>query len=356
MKISVDNKKALELFDNLKKDLRPEVINKSLDIPLSQDLAALKLQLLSMLNNEQKSKVEVKDQALGETEVKVQKSDEEMIKHLTGVDISRVSKTKDYNSLADGKVAVVSNKTMRATLDKRTGTSLSGGKMPSGVNLRVNMNEIDSYDSQLARAENYFNDSLYVFVDTNGKANYYKNPGIDMRQYVKVVCSRDTGKTAASEKRWNTGTSNRGFADWTVLTEGIERVKRDFINITDVVDKIKSGEYEEAKSVLNKISKGSSVEVSNKIDDLKQSTNLSPSTAAYNNVVKLIKNLRIEKSKNSQGVTYTLVSTFDETIEDYADFQEKIKAESQFWQISNETKWINSVVQAIIGLIKKHTR
>jgi hypothetical protein len=178
-----------------------------------------------------------------------------------------------------------------------------------------------------------------------------------MRQYVKVVCSRDTGNTGPAQQRWNTGTSNRGFADWTILTEGVDRIKRDFVNITDVVDKVKDGEHEEAKNILNKVTKGvSSAEVSTKIDDLKNNRSLTPSVSAYNNIVKLIKNLKLHKTIKKDSVSYTLVSTFDENAKDYADFQEKIKTESKLWQISNENKWIMVIVQAITKLAAKHMR
>jgi len=358
IKITVDYQKALAGFEKIKKQLRPEVINKSLDPTLTIDLAKLKLKLFNMLNNDQKSKVEIKNQALGETQVTIKKSDQEVIKHLTGIDIDKVSMNKDNNTLADGKVAVISNKTIRATLDKRTGTSLTGLKMPSGVNLRISMNEIDSFDSQQARAENYFNEAVYVFVDANGKSNYYKNPGIDMKSYIKVVCSKDSGKTGPSEQRWNTGTSNRGFADWTLLTEGVDRIKRNFINITDVVDKIKEGDHEEAKSVLEKVSQRSTTTttVASKIDNLKENKDLSPSVSSYSNIVKLIKNLKIEKTIKTDSVIYTLVSTYDETIKDYGSFQDKIGQEANLWQVSNEKHWIQAIVNSIVRLAVKSLR
>lgn len=349
--------KAEKLFDTLKKQMKPEVVDKALDAPLSIDLAKLKQRLLNILNNEQKSKVEVKNQGLGDSQINIKKSDEEIIKHLTGVDVSKVSKTKDYNSLADGKVAVISNKTIRGAMNQRTSTSLSGVKMPSGVNLRMRMDEIDTFNGQQAKAQTYFNQSIYVFVDVSGKANYYKNPGIDMTQYVKVVCSRDTGDTNASQKRWETGTGNRGFADWTLLTEGVDRIKRDFVNVTDVVDKVKEGEYDEASRVLNKVTKNASAsEISSKIDDLKTGKSLGPTVNSYNNVVKLIKNLRIEKSVKKDSVSYTLVSTYDETTKDFQNFQDKLREEANLWQISNEKSWINSVVQAIVALAVKSLR
>jgi len=358
LKISVDYEKALESITKFKEKLKPEVVDKALDVPFTLDLAELKTKLLSMLNNEQKSKVEVKDQALGETQINIKKSDEEIIKHLTGVDLSKVSKTKDYNSLADGNVAVVSNKTMRSTLSQRTSTSLSGVKMPSGVNLRIPMDQLDSFESQQSKALNYYNNAIFVIVDTSGKANYYKNPGIDMSQYVKVQCSTDAGDTEKSRKRWDSGTSNRGFADWTILSEGMDRVKRDFVNMTDVMDKLKEGEYEEAKHILSRVSTKNTdaSEIFNKIDDLKEKKSLAPSVEAYNNIVKLIKNLKLVKTVKENSVIYTLASTYDETAKDYGNFQDKIKEEANLWQISNEQKWIKSLIQSIVNLAEKSLR
>jgi tetratricopeptide (TPR) repeat protein len=355
LKITVDNLEALALVDKIKKNLKPQVINKSLDTTLSADLAKLKIKLLSMLNNEQKSKVEVKNQSLGDTQINIKKSDEELIKHLTGVDLSKASQTKDYNTLADGKLAVITNKIASKPIDPLNGSPAS--RMSSGVNLRLPIGEADSFESQYNQALNYYNNATFVFFDNNGKANYYVNPGIDMTRFVKVVCSRETGNTGKSSDKWDSHRDKRGFADWTLLKEGVEEIKKKFINITDVIEKLKEGDYDEAKHIYSRVSKNNSqTDIFNKIDELKDKKSLAPSVQSYNNIVKLIRNLKLEKTIKKDSVSYTLVSTYDETEKDYANFQDKLREEAMLWQISNEHKWIYTLVEAMVKLIEKSVR
>lgn len=353
LKITVDDAEALAVIDTIKKQMKPQVINKSLDLTLSADLARLKVKLLSMLNNETKSKVEVKNQSLGDTQINIKKSDEELIKHLTGVDLTKVSQTKDYNTLADGKLAVITNKTASKPIDSLNGSPTS--RMSSGVNLRLPIGEADSFESQYNQALNYFNNATFVFVDNNGKANYYVNPGIDMTRFVKVVCSRESGNTGRSSDKWDSHRDKRGFADWTLLAEGVQEVKKNFVNITDVIDKLKEGDYDEAKHILSRVSRKGlqSTDVFSKIDELKEKKSLAPSVEAYNNIVKLIRNLKLEKTVKKDSVSYTLVSTYDDTTKDFENFQDKLRDEANLWQISNEHKWIMTLIQAISKLCEK---
>jgi tetratricopeptide (TPR) repeat protein len=358
IKISVDYEKALAGITKIKEKMKPEIIDKSLDSRLTLDLANLKEKLLVMLNNDQKSVLEVKNQNLTDTQIKVRKSDEELIKHLTGVDLTKVSKTKDYNTLADGKLAVISNRVTdgASKIDQLNGAPTS--RMSSGVNLRLPIGEADSFESQYNQALNYYNNAVFVFIDNNGKANYYVNPGIDMSRFVKVVCSREAGNTVKSSDKWDSHRDKRGFADWTLLKEGLDVIKRDFINITDVIEKLKEGDYDEAKHIYSRVGKNNtqSNEIFNKIDDLKQKKDLSPTVESYNNIVKLIRNLKLEKTIKEDSTFYTLVSTYDETVKDYANFQDKIKEEADLWQISNEQDWIKTLVDSIVDLAEKSLR
>ena len=358
LKITVKNlDKVDKLFTNMKDNIKPQVIDKGLDSVLQQDLAKLKIQLMQTVNNEIKSKVVLQKDKGQTEEVAIKKSDQEVIKHLTGVDLNSVSKTRDFNTLADGKVAVVSNKTLqKATIDRMNGGPTS--KMSSGVNLRLPMSEADTFDNQYAQALDYYNGAVFVIVDNNGKANYYKNPGIDMTQYVKVVCSKDAGTTDRSKDRWDKHRDKRGYADWSLLQEGLDRVKRDFINLTDVIDKVKDGEHEEAQNVLSKVAQKTQAAstISEKVSDLKDNKKLEPSVAAYNNIVKLLKNLKLLKSVKNDRVFYTLVSDYDENGADYEKFQERLTSEVKFWKLDNEQRWVETLVKSITGLASKLLR
>lgn len=349
--------KVDNLFTGLKKQMKPEVIDRGLDAQLAKDLAELKAKMLTTVNKEIRSQIPVQTKDAGETEVNIRKSDEEMVKHLTGVDLSKLAKTRDYNTLADGNVAVVSNKDLnKATIDKMNGGPTS--KMSSGVNLRLPMSEFDTFENQYSQALNYYNNAIFVFVDNNGKSSYYINPGIDLSQYVKVVCSKEGGNTEGSNNRWDKHRDKRGYADWTLFSSGVEAIKDQFINITDVVEKLKEGQYDEAKGVLNKVSQKSNrtFDYAEKIDNLKNNDKLDPSVESYNNLIRLLKNLQIEKSIKNDRTFYTLVSTYDENTKDFQNFQETLLKEVRFWKITNEQKWVSTLVKAIVALSTKLLR
>ena len=359
IKISIDSKKALKLFEKISESIKPEVIDKGLDAVLAKDLIELREKMLVVVNREIKSKITAQSQTATETEIKLPKSDEELIKHITGVDLTKVSKTKDYNSLADGKLAIIANRTLgfgKGKIDPLNGGPTS--PLSSGVNLRLPMNPGDTFESQHNQALNYYNNAMFVFVDNNGKANYYINPGRDMSKHVKVVCSREAGDTDKSRARWDKHLEKRGYADWTLLAAGVEEIKKDFINISDVIEKLKEANYSEAKAILSRISQRSntSINLSKKIDNLKENKDLSPGVEAYNNIVKLIRNLKLEKTIKKDSTFYTLVSSYDETITDYQNFQEKLKQDIMLWKITNEQKWVMTLLQSIIGLVRKLSR
>lgn len=380
VKITVKNlDKVAKLFDNLKTNIKPEVIDKSLDNVLNKDLVELKNKLLNIVNNDLRSKVIIQEQEGKPEQILMKKSDQEITKHLTGVDLEKVSKTRDFTTLADGNLAIVSNKTLqKANIDRMTANPTS--KMSSGVNLRLPMSEFDSFENQYAKALNYYNNALIMIVDNNGNTDYYLNPGIDLSEHVKVVCSKETGDTSYSRERWYKHRDKRGFADWTLTAEGVERVKRSFIKYNDVINKVKEGDFAEAinihtakstKTIYNNSARKIDNDITQRIDtdktqkidditqkiqDLDEKTAADPSVQAYSNLVKLIKNLRINKEKKQDRVVYTLVSVYDETVEDYSKFSEQLQRDVKMWKISNEKKWVNIILIHIVRLVNKLTR
>lgn len=355
IKISI---KGLEdtdkLINSLTKTIKSQIIDYSLDSELSKDLDSLKINLLNAITKDIKSPVPIQTPEATEQQISIKKSDQEMIKHLTGVDLNKLNKTKDYNTLADGKLAVVNNKALRkSTIDKASNNPTN--KMSSGVNLRLPMTETDTFENQYSKALNYYNNAMFVFTDNNGKANYYVNPGIDLSQYVKVVCSSEPGEGKVSTDRWDRLYTLGRHADWTLLRSGLDIVKRSFINITDVVDNMKEGEFDTASGVLNKVGQKSNsiTNYTEKISDLKNNTNLDPSVNSYNNAVKLVKNLKLKKSIKKDRTFYTLVSNYDPDSKDYLNFQEKLTRETKMWKLTKQQNYVNTLLKAINSKLRR---
>ena len=342
---------TIKKLSKLKDHIKPEVVDKGLDAVLTKDLTELKQELLSIVNEQMKTKVSTRTEDQQDVTSDMPKSDTEIIKHLTGLDISKFSDTKDFSTLTDSKVALIVNKTFKQQMSGGSGGPTS--RMSSGVNLRLTMDAMDTFDTQYAKAVDYFNTAMFVFVD-NGITYYYVNPGIDMTNYVKVVCSRDTGNTPGAQKRWDTHAEKRGYADWTLLSPGVDLIKDKFIKLNDVADAVKEGDYDKAQNFLNRagLSTSKTETFESKLDDLKKKQNLAPSVQAYNNIVRLVRNLKLEKKITKSQNTYILVSAFDETIEDYSNFQDRLREEVLMWKIDNEQRWVQALVGVILNVIK----
>lgn len=341
-----------KLISDLSKTIKSEVIDIALDSELNKDLQTLKADLMTSITKELVSPVPVQTTDAGEEQVPVKKSDQEMIKHLTGVDLSKINKTKDFNTLADGKLAVVQNK-VKTKIDKSTGEPTS--KMSAGVNLRLPMSEGDTFENQHSKALNYYNNAMFVFTDSNNRTNYYLNPGMDLSSYVKVVCSTEAGDGKTSTDRFDRISKHgSAHADWTLLRSGLDVVKQSFINITDVVDKMKEGDFDTASGVLQKVGQKSQAigNYTEKINDLKNDTKLDPTVSSYNNVVKLIRNLKLEKSIRKDRTFYTLVSTYDADSKDYQDFQQKLMAEVKMWKLANQQNYVAIMIKAIVTKLR----
>jgi len=355
MEIKISEKGLIDtekLIADLTKTIKTQVIDVALDSELNKDLQTLKANLMTTITKELVSPVPVQTTDAGEEQVPVKKSDQEMIKHLTGVDLSKINKTKDFNTLADGKLAVVQNK-VKTKIDKSTGDSTS--KMSAGVNLRLPMSQGDTFENQYSRALNYYNNAMFVFTDSNNRTNYYLNPGMDLTPYIKVVCSTEAGDGKPSTDRWDRISKNgTDHADWTLLRSGLDVVKQSFINITDVVDKMKEGDFDTASGVLQKVGqKSQSVGTyTEKIDNLKNDTKLDPTVSSYNNAVKLIRNLKLEKSIKKDRTFYTLVSTYDADSKDYQDFQQKLMSEVKMWKLANQQKYVATMIKAIVTKLR----
>ena len=94
------------------------------------------------------------------------------------------------------------------------------------------MDANESFDDHFNKAKNFYNEALYVFTDGAGNTKYYANPGVDLSQYVKIVCSRETGDTQKSRNRFDTHKDRRGYADWALKGEVINRIYNSFIDVS----------------------------------------------------------------------------------------------------------------------------
>lgn len=352
--IKLENKSKVEKFlrsieKNIKKNIRVDAIENGLDDQLKNDLKQLKDRLRYIVNSEIRSGETVSKGAyLDEPLVKVPKSDEEIIKQITGLDLTKFRTNKEYTSLIDSNVALIYDKMQ--TSYRRDSTEKGGHSMSAGVNIRIPMDFLGSFDSQLNQAVEFFNRAMFIDIDNNGNVNYLVNPGIDLRDCVKIVCSTENGDTVRSRAKFEQHRGRRGYADWTLKKECVEKIKKNFVNLSDVIDKIKEADFDEAVNHLGRIqnSIGKNQTTQNameQISNMKEGKNLDQSVQSYTEVIKLIRNMRLSKRITKTAVTYSLVSSTGQNIED--NFMDQISRTLSFWKISKEKTWVNAMISAI---------
>ena len=340
-----------QLLQEFHKEIKDELIKKGLDKPLAEALPELKDTLKTFVNQQIKDKPPGQAPSADDTPGgNMPKTDEELLKFLTGVDLDKIRKTGDYTSAIEAKVVVVDN---------------------NRAKLRIPISDSESFEENYRKALSFFSQAVYAMVDSSGRVSYYVNTGFNVAQYVKVVCSTDVGDTAKSRKKFGyyknsnkmsrQGKSDIGrFAEWTLKQSGVEQIKNGltgFINITNIIDSLKVGEYETASSLLKAFTGyGRAASMNEKVDDLKKKQNLTPGMAVHTNIMALIDNLKIQKVIRFSDTEYDLISTYstEDSKQDESFFTE-INSLITVWIINNSQGWFDQFVAIAQSIIKKYT-
>jgi hypothetical protein len=333
--------KTIDDFNLFIKDVRKDIIENGLDETLDKSVEELRDSLKFTINEKirgstdpDKTKI---TEDLGDYKLDMPKSDQEILKFLTGIDVDQIRKRKDFTSAVESNVAFIQDNRVR---------------------YRLNMDANENFDIQYKKAIDFYNKAIFVNVDSRGNLQYYVNPGIDLSTHVKVVCSRETGDTSKSRKRFDTHKNRRGFADWALKQDAVkDLVLKNFINISDVVDKIKDGNYSDAEAILQRAkSNKNTSDLTQKISDLKTKKNLTPGIEAHNNIMSLVNNLKILKKISKEKVTYTLISNFDDSNPNNKDFFEEMRKAITLWSISNHNFWFATLVEQTEKIIQEYEK
>jgi hypothetical protein len=356
IKIEVRDKNIIADLKKITKNIR-QSIEQGLDNSLDKDLDILKAELKSIINSNINLKV-VKEEDPHKSTINIAKSDAEIINQITKRDLSKIKTTKDYSEMVNSGITIIAD---RKNL-KNKGLDATSSVMSSGANLRLPMSAESTFENQMQLAINHFNNSIFI-LEENGKLYYYMNPGIDLSKYVKIVCSRDTGDTERSRKKFNLykngrSSGSRGqakdHADWTLLKDGIDVIKTKFIRLDTIIDDIKDSKYEDAIETINKknLSNSKVQDIKEEIDNIKSKSNLLPTTKSYSNIITLINSLKIRKRISNYKTSYTLFSVDIENSKEEEDFITAIKREIYLWKISNENHWIDVIIKAVNRSLK----
>jgi hypothetical protein len=339
-------------LDDFRKHLRRNA-QFSLDRELNLDVEEIKMQLITTLNREIRVSSQVQSttgQSVNIPEpLNIPKAKNDVIKEVFGQDIKNSEVFKKGATLDDtSSVFVVRNNRVKAW-----------------------QSVMDS--STYAEQESKFLERLRegIVIDAKTGKAYKVNP--DTVRGLKLECSRDTGQTIDSEKKFEAyknspyvdrrkydGPYNR-TAVWTIRQEDVEQMMKDAIPLDDIVELIQEGEYETARNVLQQHNKNGAMETY--IERLQEIEVDGPTTtdfSAYKAIREIINNLKIRKEvRDATGVQgtvkYVLFTRYDRTdSEQEQDFYKELKIQVWLWMAQNEHKWFTVMVKAIEKAIMKY--
>lgn len=342
MKIS--NLSITKDLKKLNKKVRKNVIEKGLDKPLYQSLQQLKKDLQYIVTNRVKDPdtKQTRD-ILGNEKILLSKSDEIIAKEIFNIDIPKINKTKDYSTIIQDNAIIIRDDRVR---------------------LRVPIGPDTTFEEAYTQAQTFFKNA--IFIHTVGNETFYiKNPGVDLSQYLKIVCSTDVGDTSRSRRKFDhyknsdlmtkPANSEVGrFAEWSLKQEFVKKMlnpNSGMLNMSEMVKKLKEGDFESAHILAKQIKDNDIQERAvSKISEIEDRKATDPTTSSYFNIISLINNLKFRKKIKKEVVTYELISKF--TISDKKQIAETeifeiIKKELDLWLIINSDKWFKELVALV---------
>lgn len=336
--------KVIEDFALFKQNIRTDVIENGLDNSLLSSLQKLKQDLNYLINSRIKSTSpqDKTEDALGNKKVPLSQAEEEILKHLNGVDFARINKSRDFSTSVQNNVMVVNS---------------------YRVALKTPIGPFTTFAETHQQAVKFFSHALFVFKDGN-TTRYIQNPGINMQECAKIVCSTDVGDTDRSRKKFDhyqnsdimpsQDSSDIGrFATWSLKQECVKKMlspNSGFVDLTPIVEKIKSGDFEGASIYADSLPNGKyKDQLKEKLDQIDKKQTVNSTTKAYLNIVRLVKNLTIDKQVTEDSVIYSLASNFDGTADNIKEdeiFQE-IQRNINLWLLESENHWYAELTKII---------
>lgn len=380
VKFKIEEEITKEDFLRLQKSIKTNVIQTGLDKTLEKSIPELKEQLRFLVNEQIRvynadtrsySDTGVIQSAhktrttsntvngLGQPIINPAKSDQEIIKYVTNgkTDLSKYNAAKDYSTLSESGVVF--------------GQRSKGSEKANRVTLRMDISEGETVQNQYIKAKQFFQEAVFALPDSGGKTKYYSNPGFDITEFVKIKCSTMTGdetspeptKGLSPQRRFERATKDKGFAEWTLKQDGVDFIRRNFVDLTIVVNSIKEGDFKKADSLLRMADKNNKMtDVRIKIQELeKVSTASKPEDAStpelsgvfsYINSIKLINNLKIEKKIDDISTAYILTSDYEDFSKDGVDVLTILMQNIRAWVVANEEVWFNKLIKITENVLR----
>lgn len=347
IEIKANFDKDIKDFADLRKHIRRNA-EFGLDKVLDTTVEDLKSTLLTYINQTVTSSTVGQDQSEDIPSIlNISKAKNALIKYIFGQDISQ----SDYEAKGLGNKTVNDNSNVFILKDGR-------------IKAWQTVGDSSTLESEEAKFRNRLINGI-IIDENNGKI--YKLRPIDIKG-IKLECSKDVGFTLNSQTKFdaykNSGKVTRRkdgpdqrLAVWTIKQEDLQSMMQNALSIDTLVQKIMNGEEESVINILDSLNQNNEMsEAIQKVKNLKLKKELTPDILVYQDIISLIKNMKISKaqtSTNSGTTKYILSSNYGDKAEENTKFFDEMRQQIYTWMLNNEEYWFKSLMdQVIIGLQK----
>jgi len=340
IKLTSNSDKIAKDFDDFR-DSMNKAVESGLDKTLSKTVKELRSRLINIITQQVRVSEDVQTQEGKKNipaSINMPKAKSEIIKHIFGEDITKSQFFRNLNK------------------DKTVDDNSNIFVMKKGlVKVWQKVSDSSTFSSEYNKFRKRLRKGL--IIDEKTGRTYKLNPN-DV-EGLKLECSRDTGQTVDSEKKFEAyknskKISRRGrtpeqrVAVWTVKKEDLKKAVNKALAVDGIIDKIMEGDYDTAANFLRSMNKdGQFNESINKIEELKDNKNLPESTESYTNLISLARNLSISKRSSKNKIIYTLYSSYNPEAGESKRFFDRLRIEIGMWIVENEDKWFKAIFNEI---------
>jgi hypothetical protein len=345
IKIRANFDKELKNFSDLKRHIRGNV-EFGLEKALAKSIKDLQAELKYLIN--EGIKINSEAQNAGEEvppELNVPKSKNELLKYIFEEDISKA----DYLRKSVGNKTINDNSNVFVVKDKR-------------IKIWQSVDDSSTYLGQ----ENSVRNRLIKGILINGDDGKMRKLNPKSVKGVKLECSKDTGQTIDSDKKFEAYKSSNKVtrtkegpydrtAVWTVKQEDVQQMLGNSVDLDALFDKINDGDFDTALNMIKEINLGGELNsAEQKVTNLKLRQDLTPNVAVYQDILTLIKNLKVEKVRSEKSTRFTLYSNYGDQAENSELFFDQMRKQIYMWILSNQDFWYNSMVEQVIIALGKY--
>ena len=335
-------------ISDLRRHLRLNIQN-AVDKELDASVDELKAELISIMSSEVRTSSTIPNAPTNIPEkLNIPKADTDILKEVFDVDVKDSQIFKTGNIVDDSSnVFIVKNGRIKAW---------------------QSVSDSSTYEQQ----EDTFRNRLKkgVVIDAKSGKIYKVDP--DTVKGMKLECSRDTGQTVDSTKKFeayknSTHVSRRKnnapydrTAVWTVRQEDVHYMMDKAIDLKPIIELIQNDDLSIAKQVINTYNKDGSLDsIISNIDNIQEGNIKTEGFQNYKTIKDMVNNIKIRKRISATGTTgpttYTLFTRYDRTdSEEEVEFFSAIKMQTWLWMTKNEKRWLDAVIKSIENAIIKY--